>query len=205
VFIFFWLDLDAILRHCFFICKYILRIMPVYDSTSAFLRQQFKNFKEASQANKVLREAALYAASAVQGRVQQEGKKSDGTSLPPYDSGKSFSTSSPIGRRFGDVANKRQQKAFGSGDSFNSYKDFRQKLGRQTAYMDLTLTGDMWASWRSLPISDKAYSVAFVSAEQNQISMYLEQRFGPIFELTDKELEQSLQTINRLAIQYLSR
>jgi hypothetical protein len=44
-----------------------------------------------------------------------------------------------------------------------------------------------------------------VSAEQNQISMYLEQRFGPIFELTDKELEQSLQTINRLAIQYLSR
>jgi hypothetical protein len=197
--------LDAIVAYWFYICKNILRIMPVYDSTSAFLKQQFKNFKDASQASKVLREAALYAASAVQGRVQQEGKKSDGTSLPPYDSGKSFSTSSPIGRRFGDIANKRQQKAFGGGDSFGSYKEFRQKLGRQTAYMDLTLTGDMWASWRSLPISDKAYSVAFVSAEQNQISMYLEQRFGPIFELTDKELEQSLQTINRLAIQYLSR
>jgi hypothetical protein len=197
--------LDAILSHWFYICKNILRIMPVYDSTSAFLRQQFKNFKEASQANKVLRAAAVYAAPAVQGRVQQEGKKSDGTSLPPYDSGKSFSTSSPIGRRFGDIANQRQQRAFGGGDSFGSYKEFRQKLGRQTAYMDLTLTGDMWASWRPIPISDQAYGVTFVSAEQNKIAGYLEERFGPIFELTDKELEQSLQTINRLAIQYLSR
>ena len=179
--------------------------MPVYDSTSAFLRQQLKNFGEASQAAKVLRAAAVYAAPAVQGRVQQEGKKSDGTSLPPYDSGKSFSTSSPIGKKFGDVANKRQQKSFGSGDSFNSYKDFRQKLGRQTAYMDLTLTGDMWASWRPIPISDQAYGVTFVSAEQNKIAGYLEERFGAIFELTDKELEQSLQTINRLAIEYLKR
>ena len=179
--------------------------MPVYDSTSAFLKQQLKNFSDASKAAKVLRAAAVYAAPAVQGRVQQEGKKSDGTSLPPYDSGKSFSTSSPIGKRFGDVANKRQQKAFGSGDSFGSYKDFRQKLGRQTAYMDLTLTGDMWASWRPIPISDQAYGVTFVSAEQNKIAGYLEERFGAIFELTDKELEQSLQTINRLAIEYLKR
>jgi hypothetical protein len=197
--------LNAIIAYWFYICKNILSIfMPVYDSTSAFLRQQFKNFKEASQANKVLRAAAVYAAPAVQGRVQQEGKKSDGTSLPPYDSGKSFSTSSPIGRRFGDVANQRQQRAFG-GDSFGSYKEFRQKLGRQTAYMDLTLTGDMWASWRPIPISDQAYGVTFVSAEQNKIAGYLEERFGVIFELSDKELDQSLQTINRLAIQYLSR
>jgi len=28
--------------------------MPVYDSTSAFLKQQLKNFKEASKADKVL-------------------------------------------------------------------------------------------------------------------------------------------------------
>jgi len=179
--------------------------MPVYDSTSAFLRQQLKNFKEASQANKVLREAAINATSAVLDRVQQSGKKSDGTSLPPYDSGKSFSTSSPIGKRFGELANKRQQKAFGNADSFGSYKEFRQKLGLQTAFMDLTLSGDMFLSWMPKPISNNAYGVTFVSAEQNKIAGYLEERFGPIFELTDKELEQSLQTINRLAIQYLSR
>ena len=33
----------------------------------------------------------------------------------------------------------------------------------------------------------------------------LESRFGITFELSDKELEQSLQTINRLAIEYLKR
>lgn len=179
--------------------------MPVYDSTSAFLKQQLKNFREASKADKVLRAAALYAAPAVQARVQQDGQKADGTDLPPYDSGRSFSTSSPIGRRFGDVANKRQKKAFGNSDSFGSYKEFRQKLGRQVAYMDLTLTGDMWAAWRPVPISNTAYGVTFTSTEQNKIAGYLEERFGPIFELTDKELEQSLQIINRLAIEFLSK
>jgi hypothetical protein len=179
--------------------------MPVYDSTSAFLKQQLKNFREASKADKVLRAAALYAAPAVQSRVQQDGQKADGTDLPPYDSGRSFSTSSPIGKRFGDVANKRQKKAFGNSDSFGSYKEFRQKLGRQVAYMDLTLTGDMWAAWRPVPISNTAYGVTFTSTEQNKIAGYLEERFGPIFELSDEELAQSLQIINRLAIEFLSK
>jgi hypothetical protein len=179
--------------------------MPVYDSTSQFLKQQLKNFREASKAEKVLRAAALYAAPAVQARVQQDGQKADGTDLPPYDSGRSFSTSSPIGKRFGEVANKRQRKAFGSSDSFGSYKEFRQKLGRQVAYMDLTLTGDMWAAWRPVPISNTAYGVTFTSTEQNKIAGYLEERFGPIFELTDEELAQSLQIINRLAIEFLSK
>lgn len=179
--------------------------MPVYDSTSAFLKQQLKNFKEASKADKVLRAAALYAAPAVQNRVQQYGEKADGSSLPPYDSGKSFSTSSPIGKRFSEIANKKQKKSFGSGNSFGSYKAFRESLGRQTAYMDLTLSGDMWASWRPMPISNTAYGVAFASSEQNKIAGYLEERFGAIFELSDEELDQSLKIINRLAIEFLSR
>jgi hypothetical protein len=179
--------------------------MPVYDSTSAFLRQQLKNFREASKADKVLRAAALYAAPAVQSRVQQDGQKADGSDLPPYDSGKSFSTSSPIGKRFGEVANKKQKKAFGNSDSFGSYKEFRQKLGRQVAYMDLTLTGDMWAAWKPVPISNTAYGVTFTTAEQAKIAGYLEERFGAIFELSEEELAQSLQIINRLAIEYLSK
>jgi hypothetical protein len=179
--------------------------MPVYDSTSAFLRQQLKNFKEASKADKVLRAAALYAAPAVQARVQQDGEKADGSKLPPYDSGRSISTSSPIGKKFGDIANKKQAKAFGNSSEFGSYKEYRQKLGRQTAYMDLTLTGDMWASWRPVPISNTAYGITFTTSEQAKIAGYLEERFGAIFELSDDELNQSLQIINRLATEYLSK
>jgi hypothetical protein len=179
--------------------------MPVYDSTSAFLKQQLKNFKEASKADKVLRAAALYAAPAVQARVQQDGEKADGSDLPPYDSGKSFSINSPIGKRFGEVANKKQKKAFGGNETFGSYKEFRQKLGRQVAYMDLTLTGDMWAAWKPVPISNTAYGVTFTSTEQAKIAGYLEERFGAIFELSDQELEQSLKIINRLAVEFLSK
>ena len=179
--------------------------MPVYDSTSAFLRDQLKNFRDISQADKVLREAALYAAPAVQARVQQDGQKADGTSLPPYDSGKTVGISSPIGKKFGDIATKKQAKAFGDKASFSSYKEFRQKLGRQTAYMDLTLTGDMWAAWRPIPISDTAYGVTFTTTEQAKIAGYLEERFGAIFELSEEELKQSLKIIERLVTKYLSR
>ena len=179
--------------------------MPTYDSTSAFLRQQLKNFKEASKADKVLRAAALYAAPAVQARVQQDGEKSDGSDLPPYDSGRTISTASPIGKNFGDIATKKQAKSFGDRASFSSYKEYRQRLGRQTAYMDLTLTGDMWASWRPVPISNTAYGITFTTSEQAKVAGYLEERFGAIFELSDKELEQSLQIINRLATEFLSK
>lgn len=179
--------------------------MPVYDSTSAFLRQQFRNFKEASKADKVLRAAALYAAPAVQDRVQSSGRKSDGTQLPPYDSGRTVSTASPIGKKFGDIATKKQAKSFGDRASFSSYKEFRQRLGRQVTYMDLTLTGDMWASWKPVPISNTAYGVTFTSIEQAKVAGYLEERFGAIFELSDQELDQSLQIINRLATQILAK
>jgi|688.fasta_scaffold475997_2 hypothetical protein len=183
--------------------------MPVYDSTSAFLRQQFKNFANASQADKVLREAALYAAPAVSDRVQQDGKKSDGSELPPYDSSRVIGKGSPISRKFGEIASKKQvkarMKAFGDTDEFYGYADFRRSLGLQTAYMDLTLTGAMWGSWMPVPISNTAYGVAFTTAEQAKIAGYLEQRFGAIFELTNEELDQSLKIINRLAIQYLSK
>ena len=183
--------------------------MPVYDSTAAFLKQQLKNLKEASKADKVLREAAINATSAVSDRVQQSGKKSDGSDLPPYDSSRVIGKGSPISRKFGEIASQKQVKArmraFGDTDEFYGYADFRRSLGRQTAYMDLTLTGDMWASWRPVPISDTAYGVAFTTTEQAKIAGYLEERFGAIFELSDKELEQSLKTINRLATQILSK
>jgi len=71
--------------------------------------------------------------------------------------------------------------------------------------MDLTLTGAMWASWRPVPISNTAYGVTFTTSEQAKIAGYLEERFGPIFELTEEELAQSLKIINRLAIEFLSK
>jgi hypothetical protein len=172
--------------------------MPVYDSTSAFLRQQLKNFKDASKADKVLRAAALYAAPAVQSRVQQDGQKSDGGQIGKYGQ-------RVIPAAFGKAQSFGSKKRLATLSSTDSYKQLRQKLGLQTAYIDFTFSGDMWKSWRPVPISDTAYGVTFVSPEQLKIANSLESRFGITFELTDQELEQSLKTINRLATQYLSR
>jgi len=172
--------------------------MPVYDSTSAFLRQQFKNFANASQADKVLRAAALFAAPAVQSRVQQDGEKSDGAQIGQYGN-------KSIPSAFGKAQSFASKKRLSSLSSTDSYKQLRQKLGLQTAYIDFTFSGDMWKSWRPVPISETAYGVTFVSQEQLKIANSLESRFGTTFELSDEELDQSLKIINRLAIQYLSK
>lgn len=172
--------------------------MPVYDSTSAFLRQQLKNFKEASQANKVLRAAVLDAADAVKDRVQQEGQKSDGGQIGKYGQ-------RTIASAFGKAqsfASKNRLKTLVSTDP---YIELRRKLGLQTNYIDFTFSGDMWKSWRPFPISDTAYGITFASQEQLEIANSLEGRFGKTFELSQDELEQSLKTINRLAIEFLSR
>ena len=172
--------------------------MPVYDSTSAFLRQQLKNFKDASKADKVLRAAALYAAPAVQSRVQQDGEKSDGSQIGQYGQ-------RVIPAAFGKAQSFGIKRRLATLSSTDSYKQLRQKLGLQTAYIDFTFSGDMWKSWRPVPISDTAYGVTFVSPEQLKIANSLESRFGVTFELSQQELDQSLKTINRLATQYLSR
>jgi hypothetical protein len=172
--------------------------MPVYDSTSAFLRQQLKNFADASIPNKVLREAAINATSAVSDRVQFAGQKSDNSQIGQYGQ-------RVIPSAFGKAQSFGSKKRLATLSSTDSYKQLRQKLGLQTAFIDFTFSGDMFKSWRPIPISDTAYGVTFVSAEQLNIANSLESRFGITFELTDKELDQSLQTINRLAIKYLSR
>ena len=172
--------------------------MPVYDSTAAFLKQQLKNLKEASKADKVLRQAALDATTAVSDRVQQQGEKSDGSQIGQYGQ-------RVIPSAFGKAQSFASKKRLKTLSSTDSYKQLRQKLGLQTAYIDFTFSGDMWKSWKPFPISDTAYGITFTSAEQLQIANSLESRFGTTFELSKEELEQSLKTINRLATQLLSK
>jgi hypothetical protein len=172
--------------------------MPVYDSTSAFLKQQLKNFREASKADKVLRAAALYAAPEVMRRVQKEGEKSDGSQIGQYGQ-------RVIPSAFGKAQSFASKKRLKTLSSTDSYKQLRQKLGLQTAFIDFTFSGDMWKSWLPVPISNTAYGVTFTSPEQLKIANSLESRFGTTFELSEEELAQSLQIINRLAIEFLSK
>lgn len=164
----------------------------VYNSFKDFFRQQVKNFADAGTAAKVLREAAIESAGDVKDRVEQTGTKTDGSSLPPY------STKELVRPR--GIRGKGKLKKYKGG-----YKEFRESHDRQTNHMDLSLSGDMFKSWRPKPVDAVSYGVTFVSPEMRERAGYHEARFGEIFSLSAQEQKDALDQINLSAIKYLER
>jgi hypothetical protein len=172
--------------------------MPIYNSTKDFLSQQNKNFIEARKANKILREATITTAGAIKSRVQQEGKKQDGNPIKE----KGYSTKPlkwiKITNKWGAIASaKRMEKRkakYGAKYLYfkGGYKEFRQSLGRQVGHVDLTLSRDMFRSWKALPLNQSEYGITFVGNYGNRISYYHEKRFGPIFKPTQRENQLAL-------------
>ena len=181
--------------------------MANYPSTKAFFDQQLRNLANATNPDKVLRTAVVTLVPEMKNRIQQDGKKSDGSQIGQY-SDKTI-TGGPIGNRFGELATKKQfkarQKAFGDTTEFYGYKDFRKALGLQVNFIDLTLTGAMMTNLKPGPTGPLSYGVGFLSDEQRTIANYNEQKFGAIFDPTGQELKQSLATINKAIIKELSK
>lgn len=167
-----------------------------YDSFKDFFNQQVANFKEASIPAKVLRLAVIDAAGEVKNRIQQRGIKSDGTAMKPY-------STKPLYRPSGKRGEKEKKKYPGG------YKEFRESEGMQTNHRDLTLSGDMFDSWRPLPVDQQSWGVAFVTSDMAQRANWQEQGSkgaqGPVFSQTVKEEADTLKAINQEAIRYLSR
>ena len=168
----------------------------VYDSFNQFFKQQVKNFKEASTPQKVLRLAVIDAAGEVKKRVQNKGLKSDGTAMKPYSTKPLYR---PSGKR-----GEGQKKKYPGG-----YKEFRTEVGNQTNHRDLTLSGDMFDTWRPMPVDQQSWGVKFDSPEMATRANLQEQGSkgaqGPIFSQTAKEEQDTLKAINDEAIRYLSR
>jgi hypothetical protein len=185
--------------------------MPKYDSTKGFLQQQMKNFIDIRTANKILREATINTAAAIKRRVQQEGKKQDNTPIKPTGYSTKPLSWVKITNKWGAVASaKRAEKRKAKyGEKWlyfpGGYKEFRKSLGRQVAYVDLTLSRDMFRAWKPIPISKTEYGITFVSDYAMEISYYHERRFGPIFKPTDSENSMAIQTIVRKVQEYISR
>jgi len=186
--------------------------MPNYNSTKDFLLQQNKNFIDIRNANKILREATLNTAAAIKRRVQQEGKKQDGTPIKKDG----YSTKPlkwvKITNKWGAVASAKRtekRKAKLGEDKYlffpGGYKEFRKSLGRQVAHVDLTLSRDMFRAWRVVPISKNEYGITFVSDYGMEISNYHEKRFGEIFKPTKQENDMALITIVRKVQEFISR
>jgi hypothetical protein len=180
--------------------------MPKYNSISDFIKVQERNWKDAVDPNKVLRAAVVTLVPEIKRRVQNDGKKSDGSQIGEY-SDKTI-TGGPLAARFNEVATKKQigrrLRAFGDTNEFYGYKDLRRSLGRQVAFVDLTLTGDMFLAFRAAPSGPNSYGYGF-AGNQFKIAQYNEERYGTVFDPSDTENKLTLNTINKESTKLLSR
>jgi len=154
--------------------------MPKYNSLQAFAAQQLANFQNATDANKVLRQAVIVVVPEMKRRIQNDGKNSADVPMRTKSSKKFGAYSEAYGKR-------------------------RQKKGRQTAIIDLTLTGAMMDSLKAGPTGPNSYGVGFLGPDEYKKAGWNEQRFGPIFDPSKYELQVSLTVINKEAIKLLSK
>ena len=182
--------------------------MPKYNSLQAFAAQQLANFQNATDANKVLRQAVIVVVPEMKRRIQNDGKKSDGSQIGKYSTKKlSFGK---ITNRFYDTATKKQLAAriknnAKPGTFEGGYKQLRQERGLETSFVDLTFTGAMMGDLKAGPAGPNSYGIGFLSSEQNKIAGYNEKKYGVIFDLAKYELQVSLDVINRQAQKLLSK
>lgn len=154
--------------------------MPKYNSLQAFAAQQLANFQNATDANKVLRQAVIITVPEMKRRIQNDGKNSQGVKMRTKSSQKYGAYSKAYGR-------------------------FRNKKGRQTAIVDLTFSGAMMDSLKAGPTGANSYGIGFLGPDEFKKAGYNEGNFGIIFDPSKYEQQVALESINKSAQKLLSK
>ena len=144
--------------------------MILSTNINEVINRETAMFQQVIDADKVLREVALSAVAYMSNRIQQEGKKSDGTKLKT-----------------------KAKEKFGAYSK--SWGKERSKK-HQTDYIDLTYSGDMMMDFLPIPIGENEYGVGF-RGKNSQKADYLEEYFGDIFLPTEEEEEFIVESLNK--------
>jgi hypothetical protein len=154
--------------------------MPKYNSLQAFAAQQLANFQNATDANKVLRQAVIVVVPEMKRRIQNDGKNTADVKMKTKSA-----------RKYGAYS--------------RAYGRFRNKKGFQTAIIDLTLSGAMMNSLKAGPTGPNSYGIGFLGPDEFKKAEWNEEKFGTIFDPSKYELQVSLDVINRQAQKLLSK
>lgn len=154
--------------------------MPKYNSLQAFAAQQLANFQNATDANKVLRQAVIVVVPEMKRRIHNDGKNSADVKM-------------------------RTKSARKYGAYSRAYGRFRNKKEFQTAIIDLTLSGAMMNSLKAGPTGPNSYGIGFLGPDEFKKAEWNEEKFGTIFDPSKYELQVSLDVINRQAQKLLSK
>lgn len=144
--------------------------MRLSTNINEVINRETAMFQQLIDSDKVLREVAFDAVALISNRVQQEGKKSDGTKIKT-----------------------RAKEKFGAYSK--SWGKARKQNGRQTDHIDLTNSGDMMGDFLPIPTGENEYGVGFRGNSDK--ADYLEEYFGDIFLPTEEEEEFIVESLTK--------
>lgn len=138
--------------------------------------------------DKLLRTVALDAVAMISHRVQQQGKKTDGTLISSNKNHiaahRDFKANKIFSKRKKSTNRVILKTPYSEG-----YAKERITEGRQIGYIDLTMTGDTLGDFIAEPSGKSEYSVGFRGQKSSDVAGYLEDYFGPIFTPSENEVE----------------
>ena len=176
----------------------------VTSDFAAFYERHERVMLQLANPEKVLRRAVLDLQQLITARIQQRGQKTDGTQIGTYSTKAFKSFSDKNGRRAfdfeGNATKKQKNKRVRNQDDFKhfdyGYKEFRESLGRQTRFVDLTLTGDMLdRGFIAIPTGVNSFGLGFVNKLEYDKMQYNEKKYGTIIQPTTQEYNDALAQI----------
>lgn len=165
------------------------------------LEDSVKNMKNFSEP---LRLGAFDATAKMGERIFDEGKKESGAKIGSYSTKPIYISAAAVPKPKGRPIGKTGKSKFESGAKagqdhksryFNSgYKGYRDNVGRQTSFVDLSLTGELRLDFGNGKItaeprkqSDLEYQIRLDKPINQDKREGADEKYGTIFELSDNE------------------
>jgi hypothetical protein len=161
-------------------------VFKVETNIEQFKKEVNLSLSKLIDGDKLLREAAFNAVALISNRVQQEGKKSDGSLI------KSDKNSIPAfkNNKTGKIFSKRKKtttRVLLSTPYNEEYAKKRFKQGLEINKVDLTFSGDMMGDFIPAPEGKTGYAIGFRGQHSSDKADWNERLFGTIFQLSTNE------------------
>lgn len=155
-----------------------------------------------------LRIAAFTTTAQMGERIFDEGKKEDGSEIGQYSTKPTYISLAVAPKPKGRPTGKTGKSKFKNGEDHKSkyfpsgYKGYRENIGRQTAHVDLSLTGELrmdFGNQRPVAeprkITDFEYQIRLDKDIDQKKRAGAEEKYGEIFTPSEPEKELFFKTI----------
>lgn len=169
------------------------------------LENKIKNLKTFTDP---LRIAAFTTTAQMGERIFDDGKKEDGGEIGKYSTKPTYISLAVAPKPKGAPTGKTGKSKFKDGKTHKSkyflsgYKGYRDNVGRQTSFVDLSLTGELRMDFGNQKevaeprkISDFEYQIRLDKDIDQKKREGAEDKYGTIFSLSDSEKELFFDTI----------